>query len=66
MGGQPGIGGSSRSRSPIEGSLLLTVVGSLDTEQSRRGGKGRGDHESTGKGDGGCYGRASRGDSGGE
>ena len=33
-----------------EGSISLTVSGSLDAKRRRRGGKGRGDHDCTGKG----------------
>ena len=38
-------------RATSEGSLSLTMAGRRDANQRRRGSKGRGDHESTGKGD---------------
>ena len=62
-GVQLGIGGSSRRRAASEGSLLLTVAGSLNAYRIRRGGKGRGEHESAGKGGGGGSGHYSKRDS---
>ena len=53
--------GSRQRRAASEGSLSLTVAGSLDNEQSRRGGKGRGEQERAEKGGGGGSGNFARG-----
>ena len=52
--------GAHRRRAASEGSMSLTVAGSLDTERSRRGGEGRGDHECVRKGGGRGSGRFTR------
>ena len=65
-GGQPGIGGASRRLAASAGLMLLTVAGSLYTDRIRRGSKGRGEHYSAIKGNGGMtgcsYGRDSEGE----
>ena len=58
--------GARWMRAASEGSLSLTVAGSLDTERSQRGGEGRGYHERGGKGGGGGSGIFARGESGGD
>ena len=44
--------GSRQRRVVSEGSLSPTVASNRETERSRKGGKGRGDQERTGKGGG--------------
>ena len=57
---------SVRRRATSEGSMLLTVTGSLNTERRQRGGKGRGEHDRTGQGGGGLFGTFARRESKGD